>query len=356
MKIPYLIFVLLFPIFLQGQDIDVPETNHPLITKRTATWCPNCGSYGWTLFRDLLADHQSSALVLAAHFGSSALTNEVSNELTTALGGFGQPVFFLNEENLGANSGNIGAVRQDAAAQVAAINEVPPVAQTGILAQASMDSLIVQTKTRFFGDLDGESVNLAIYLIEPTVIAIQSGQGAMAEHKNILRYSMTGTAFGETIVQGGAVAGSEIERRYSMAIADLEANDINTSSLGNGSLIVAAVLWQGTPGNFEVLNTHQVRESMLTNLSSLEANVGLRVFPLPAASEATVALSLEQALPDAELNLVNASGQQIRTVHAGVLPAGEHSFTVPKGQLPAGQYWLQLTDGARTLSRSLLFR
>ncbi|MEQ8705503.1 MAG: T9SS type A sorting domain-containing protein [Phaeodactylibacter sp.] len=359
MKIRYFTsfaLAVLIPMLLQGQEIEVPQTNHPLITKRTATWCPNCGSYGWTLFRDLLADQQSNALVVAAHFGSSALANEVSNELTTLLGGFGQPVFFLNKDNLGANSGNIATVRQDAAAAVAGINEIPPVAQTGLLAQVAGDSLIVQTKTHFFGDVGGEPVNLSVYLIEPTVIATQSGQGAMAEHKNILRHSMTGTAFGETIADGGAAAGAEVERRYSISTADLEAQGIDISNLGNSSLIIAAVLWQGNAGeNFEVLNTNQVRESMLTSAPSLEAQAELRVFPIPAAAEVTLSLTLEEALPAARLSLMHANGQRLQTIQQGTLGAGEHTFVLNKGQWPAGTYWLQLTDGNRTLSRKVIF-
>jgi hypothetical protein len=351
-----LAFALLLPLTGTGQDIEVPQTNHPLITKRTATWCPNCGSYGWTLFRDLLSDNQSNALVVAAHFGSSNLANEASNELTTALGGFGQPVFFLNSENLGANSGNIGTVRQNAAAAVAGINEVPPVAQTGLLAQATADSLIVQTRTQFFGDLDEESINLSVYLIEPSVFAAQSGQGAMAEHENVLRYSLTGSAYGETIVEGGAMEGAVIERRYSIAIPELEANDINTSNLGNNSLIVAAVLWRGSAGDFEVLNTNQVRESMLTTAPDLQARADFRVFPTPAVSDITVSLVLQQAIPGGRIQLINSNGQRVRTIHSGPLAGGAHHFTMPRLQLPAGAYWLQLTDGVEVLSRKLVFK
>lgn len=348
------LFALALP--LLAQEIEVPQTHHPLITKRTATWCPKCGGYGWELFRDLLADNQSEALVIAAHFGSSSLTNSVSNELTTTLGGFGQPVFFLNTENLGVTSTNIATVRQDAAAAVDDFNEMPPVAQTGLLAQATGDSLIVQTKTHFFEGFDGQSVNLAVYLIEPTVIAMQSGQGAMAEHKNILRHSMTGTAFGETIANGGANAGDEVNKRYSIAIADLQALDMNTDNLGNNSLIIAAVLWRGNATGFEVLNTNQVRETMLTAAPDLASRAALQVFPTPAASDMTVSLALQQPVPNAQVVLLNSNGQRVRALFNGALTAGEHTFELPRLQLPAGAYWLQLTDGLETISRKLIIK
>ncbi len=350
----FCLFVLTLP--LLAQEIEVPQTHHPLITKRTATWCPKCGGYGWELFRDLLADNQSEALVVAAHFGSSILTNSVSNELTTALGGFGQPVFFLNTENLGVTSTNIATVRQDAATTVDDFNDMQPIAQTGLLAQVTDDSLIVQTKTHFFEGIDGESVNLSVYLIEPTVIANQSGQGAMAEHKNVLRHSMTGTAFGETIASGGANAGDEVEKRYSIAINDLQVQDINTDNLGNNSLIVAAVLWRGNAGGFEVLNTNQVRESMLTAAPDFESRASLEVFPTPAVSDMTVSLELQQPLPGAQVVLMNSNGQRVRNIFSGALSAGEHTFALPRLQLAAGAYWLQLTDGLETISRKLIIQ
>ncbi len=347
--------LLCLPIASTAQDIEVPQTHRPLITKRTATWCPKCGGYGWELFRDLLADNQSEALVIAAHFGSSALSNSVANELASVLGGFGQPVFFLNTDNLGVTSSNTATVRQDAAAAVADINAMPPVAQTGILAQATEDSLIIQTKTHFFEAVDGASVNLSVYLIEPTVIASQSGQGGMAEHKNVLRQAMTGTAFGETIAEGGANAGEEVEKRYSLAITDLEAQGIDTDDLGNSSLIVGAVLWRGNASGFEVLNTNQVRESVLTSASELEARAALQVFPVPATSSATLALDLERPLSNASMVLVNAKGQELRVLHRGILGQGTHTFSINRSQLPAGQYWVQLTSGKQTVSKALLF-
>lgn len=350
----FFLFVLTLP--LLAQEIEVPQTHHPLITKRTATWCPKCGGYGWELFRDLLEDNQSEALVIAAHFGSSSLTNSVSNELTTVLGGFGQPVFFLNTENLGVTSTNIATVRQDAATAVDDFNEVPPVAQTGLLAEATEDSLIVQTKTRFFEGFDGESVNLAVYLIEPDLIATQSGQGAMAEHKNILRHSMTGTAFGETIANGGANAGDEVSKRYSIAISDLQAQEINTDNLGNNSLIVAAVLWRGNAGGFEVLNTNQVRETMLTAVPDFESRVSLKVFPTPAASDMTVSIELQQSIPNVRVVLMNSNGQRVRNIFTGALAAGQHALALPRLQLAAGAYWLQLTDGLETINRKLIIQ
>jgi len=342
---------------LNAQDIDVPETNQPLITKRTASWCPKCGGYGWELFRNLLEDNSENALILAAHYGGSAYENPASTDLVAELGGFGQPIFFVNTSDLGVNSGNIDQKRQEAAMQVTQINDEVPVAQTGILAypEAETESLVIQTKTRFFQET-AEEVSLAVYIIQPSFFGTQSGQGGNAEHKNMLRLAIDGRVFGESL---GDVfpEGTEVERGFSLSYADLQdAGFEDLSELGSGQLIVAAILWTGMSGNRSVLNTNHVNETMLTAVQSPEALAGFKLFPSPATEQATVQLELEQAWDGVGLQLVDAEGRVLQQLFRGTLQSGAHTFTVSRNDLPAGQYWLHLSDGRRTAVRALLFR
>ena len=348
---------LLLSTALAAQDIDVPQTHHPLITKRTASWCPKCGGYGWELFRNLLNDNSKEALVLAAHYGGSAYENAVSTDLVAELGGFGQPLFFLNTTDLGVTSSNIDQVRQDVQGQVDQINAELPTAQTGLLAypDAMAEELVIRTKTRFFEET-AQEVHLAVYLMQPSFIGTQSGQGSDAEHKNLLRMAVGGNTFGESL---GDVfpEGEEVEREYSVSYSDLQSAGFDDlSSLGDSSLIVGAVLWTGESGNRSVLNTNHVRETTLTSVQSLASVQAFELFPLPAADQVTVRLELEQAWPQAQLQLVDAQGRLLRQVFQGELPNGMQTFELHRAGLPAGQYWLRLTDGARVAVRALVFR
>ena len=341
---------------LSAQDIDVPQTHHPLITKRTASWCPKCGGYGWELFRNLLNDNSNEALVLAAHYGGSAYENAVSTDLVAELGGFGQPLFFLNTTDLGVTSSNIDQVRQDVQGQVDQINAEFPTAQTGLLAypDASAEELIIRTKTRFFEET-AQEVHLAVYIIEPSFVGTQSGQGSDAEHKNLLRMAVGGNTFGESL--GSTFPeGEEVEREYSVSYSDLQnAGFDELSSLGDSSLTVGAVLWTGESGNRSVLNTNHVRETTLTSVESTASVQAFDLFPLPATDQVTLRLALEQSWSQAQLQMVDAQGRLLRQIFQGTLQSGEHTFTVARAGLPAGQYWLRLSDGRRTAAKALVF-
>ena len=293
---------------LSAQDIDVPQTHHPLLTKRTASWCPKCGGYGWELFRNLLNDNSNEALVLAAHYGGSAYENAVSTDLVAELGGFGQPLFFLNSMNLNVTASNTDQVRQDAQAQVDQFNAELPIAQTGLLAypDAMAEELVIRTKTRFFQET-AQEVSLAVYLIQPSFTGTQSGQGSNAEHKNLLRLAVGGNTFGESL--GDMFPeGTETEREYSVSYTDLQdAGFDDLSSLGDGAIILGAVLWTGESGNRSVLNTNHVRETTLTSVQTPKSVQAFEIFPLPATDQATVRLSSwrKKTWPQAQLQLVD---------------------------------------------------
>ncbi len=342
---------------LHAQEIEVPETQLPLLTKRTATWCSKCGGYGWSLFRDLLADNESQALVIAAHYGGSQLENPASAALVDELGGFSQPIFYLNTDNLGVNSSNTDQVRQQVQQQVQQISEQAPQAQTGILAYPDVEAeeLVIQTKTRFFQPSQ-ENVRLAVYLIQPEVVASQTGQGSDAEHKNVLRMAVGGETFGELL--GTAFAsGDEEEREYRISYADLQAAGFeDLSGLGDGQILIGAVLWIGSAGNYAVLNANQVRETLISATRAPLALQQMQAYPTPAHEQLTVHVQLKHAWAGVRLQLTDGQGRVLRQLFQGNLPSGGQTFELQRGGLPAGQYYLQLTDGKQTATHPVIFR
>lgn len=70
----------------------VEEVQRTLITKRTASWCINCGTWGWTLFDGLVADNEDKSVLIAAHYDGD-LENAAAEEITDNFGGFYQPRF-----------------------------------------------------------------------------------------------------------------------------------------------------------------------------------------------------------------------------------------------------------------------
>ncbi|MEO1714235.1 MAG: hypothetical protein AAFU60_12955 [Bacteroidota bacterium] len=64
MKQTSLLFALLLVLGGSLQAQEVMEVTTPVITKKTATWCINCGTWGWDLFEGLVSANQNSAVFL----------------------------------------------------------------------------------------------------------------------------------------------------------------------------------------------------------------------------------------------------------------------------------------------------
>ena len=232
-------------ITLSAQQIEVPQQKYSLVTKRTATWCPHCGNWGWTLFENLLADNSSKALMIAAHY-SGDLMNPTASAITSNFGGFGQPLFYLGNENQGVSSSNIDDKREEIKSKINDAFNSSPTAQTGMLLVNNGDQLDVYTKTRFFQNADGDYY-VGVYLIEKTVMHYQSGQGQDADHKNVLRDHLTEDTFGKLISEGSISAGAESSFQVSYPLD-------GTYDLGN--IRIATILWKKDGGSYKVVNTN----------------------------------------------------------------------------------------------------
>ncbi len=313
-----------------------------MITKRTASWCGPCGSYGWSLFNDVLSDVGDDALVVAAHYAGSLYENDASVAVVANFGGFGQPIFFLNNENLGVNSGNISDVRAEVQQRVAEMNAVPPVVQAGISATLNgNDSLLVKVKTHFFQETD-KTVNLAVYIVERSFIGTQSGQGNMAQHKNVIRMAVNGDTFGEVIASGPTAQGTETAHEFYIPFSTLEAAGIDLFGLGDGRLIAAAVLWEDTGSGYEVLNTNQDREGVLASTAEWQVFNTFRLTPIINSASSSLDLNLPASVEMMEVSVFNINGQRVRPVFRGPLQAGRHSFEVDAQGLPSGLYLVRL--------------
>ena len=355
-QLSLLLAILAFPLLLNAQDIEVPQTNKPLIVKYTASWCPNCGTWGWTFFRNLLEDNSDGALLLAVHysgnFQNAAATGWYGNDNVIS-----QPVFFLNNQNQSVNSGNTSTRRGSIRQQVEQANGETPLAQTGLLATVDdADNLMVATKTRFFTAAEGEYF-LGVYLVEKEFVGVQAGQGNNALHKQMLRRSFSQGAFGEALANGAIAAGTELENTFSLSADDIQAAGIqDLASLLNGNVEIAAIIWKREGNKYTAVNTNIATPELLSSTPEVAAAQSFTLFPTPADQQAFVALDLSRELPAARLELYSTEGRLLRVLHAGRLAAGEHAFLLERGMLPAGWYLLRLSDGQGAISRKVVFR
>ncbi len=330
---------ILFFAFLQhvlfAQEIEVPQVQMSLITKKTATWCPYCGDWGWTMFKGLLEDNASKSLVIAAHY-SGDLANDPSIAIAQNFGGVGQPRFYLGNADQGVSNGNVSSKRT-------AIKEAvddryangTPLAQTGLKVAVIGKQATVRTATRFFGDAEGD-YRLGVYLVRKSFNYYQSGKGSMADHSNLLTRAISEAIFGETLVSEGAAAGTTIDRDFSFEFTDAENPE---------DFMVATILWKANGTKFDFVNTNFTAElsSELSSQTRAAALLGssVKLSPNPATDHFDLRFHLQKAVDSADVSIRDLNGKVVRRLTSGSLPAGDHLLQAEDLEdVPAGVYLL----------------
>ncbi len=314
---------------LWAQQID--PTYRPLITKRTADWCPNCGTWGWTFFHWLLEDLDGKAVIWAAHH-SGDLETDASGAIADNFQGFSQPIFYLNETDLDVTSSNMSQKRTEVAQQVDALSQMVPVAGIGLDARIENATLYVDARVEFLQAAQGP-LRLGLYLVEKKRVAPQAGQSDQAEHKRLLRTALTDEIFGVVLSESGMQAGETFSHSLSFALTDPLWTADNLSVVG--------VLWQAAGNKFVPLNALQTDEfGMPTAVENPSAPPQLKLWPNPAGQVAY--LSFSGRAPDVSaLRLVDLYGR----VWPVAFREQGNVVAVELSGLPQGLYFVSIREG-----------
>ena len=84
------------------------------------------------------------------------------------------------------------------------------------------------------------------------------------------------------------------------------------------------------------------------------ASFGLAAYPNPFNSSTVFTFTLPNA-DNARLSVFDLSGREVRTVSAGMLPAGEHRFRFDASGLTSGAFFVRLQTGGHSEARKLIF-
>ena len=334
-------------LFLIHPDLwaqEVTQVQKSVITKRTATWCPYCGTWGWELFEGLIEDNSEKAVLIAAHFGGSQLETTTSAEYLANLGGAGQPRFFLNNDLQSASASTIADTRASIKQQVDANYLLQPIANSGSYSSFDGNMLNIQTRTVFFQQAEGEFY-LGVYLIEDDVLNSQAGQSGEVMHHYVMRDAATSTTFGDLLGSGTIAAGSEFTANYSVDVSDYVPANLD----------VVTIIWKKEGAFYQFVNawSEDAGNAPTTGLQEVPQNTP-EILLQKSAQGYEIQLHNEQAFAKTRLSLVNSSGQELQRLYEGSLPAGTHPFTLERQARPAGIYYLHLQteQGQKTLPLS----
>ncbi len=325
---------------------DVPEIQKSLITKITATWCPNCGSWGWTFFENIYEDNADKALIIAAHY-SGELQTTVAADFATNFNVNYQPYFIVGNENQNVTSINVTAKRAVVQNLVDNNYELSPVVNAGLVVTKNGNTLDVQTKTRFFQNTDGEYY-LGVYVIEDGVVNYQTNQGDDAVHKNVLRAGMSGSSFGELISIGSVSAETEITKDYSIDIIGWNENNLE----------IATILWKKEGSSYIYENSNSTTEITTVGVPIIPENeISFKIYPTVTESNAMVELDLKNGQADIQLELFDATGKKLTTIFEGSAASGIQTFEINKSMVNSnGLYFLMLRSGKSVSIKKIIFQ
>ncbi|MBR9920530.1 MAG: hypothetical protein GYB31_06795 [Bacteroidetes bacterium] len=298
-----------------AQEIQMEQLS--LITKRTATWCPNCGTYGWELFEYALEDNTDKAIIVAAHYGGSDIQTNTSSAFASNFPGGGQPKFFVNNESIPLTSGTVDAARASIKDKVDNNYTMSPQAAFGLSITEDAGVYSISGKLQFLEEMEGD-FQLGVYQVEKTVIAFQSQQGANAEHKQVLTIPFTDGLIGEPLTMGTVSADTEFDFSYSLD---------NPADAENIEII--AILW-----SLESDETYTYINGIKKDLTDTETTTGTtdpntaKKYGKLQVSESGITLINAQR-QNIQLDIVDLQGRIIHTFVSNELDAGEFTWQMP---------------------------
>lgn len=130
MKNLFLVVLLAVSQLVMGQEVN--KQNWTLIHERTATWCPNCGTWGWTLKDRFIDEFKSENVLFIASHHSGDLVNSTATEFGNNFIGSGQPIFYVDGFNINASSSNINTKIEETRLEVQFKKDVSVLAGVGI--------------------------------------------------------------------------------------------------------------------------------------------------------------------------------------------------------------------------------
>lgn len=314
---------------------EVAEVQKTLLTKITATWCPNCGTWGWTFFEDIIVDNQDKAVFIGAHHSGDLQSSPGAAFAENFMAPY-QPFFYAGNVDLNVSGGNISAKRTEVQDLVNANYDSAPLANVGFDAEIDGSGLNINSKVRFFQDGTGDYY-LGVYIIEHHIVNVQASNSTMAEHPYVIREALTASDFGFSLQEGPIAAGTEFTESFSLQLNP----EWNTENLR-----VVGIIWNKNGDTYEFVNTNEVFDIM-ENVVAVEDLIKedvleAQLFPTVTNDLTTLNLDLKESALDVNIQVINLQGQIVETVFSGQLTQGNQSFEISATDFASGVYLVRL--------------
>lgn len=321
-----LFFLLSFGIFAQTQKT--------LITKRTATWCPFCGSWGWELAKAIEEKDNPNGIVIRAHY-SGDLVSEASLAITNNFGGIYQPEFYVNEEKI-AVGGSTWMTKVDEFDAVIDENadELPEVS---FFANSSVsgNTISLDATVNALKNMEGEYY-FGAYLLEDYVVNYQSSIGNDAVHNNVLRDAFTSNVFGEEF--GNATVEEGFSKKFELSV-NPEGGDVN-----NRKFKILLILWKKDGEKYSVVNIDFFEAGQSTNVEEIKAINQFNIYTI--GEQLIIDTKETMDYMDTTIEIFDSTGKRIQSQR---LNNQQKSVILLNSSMVKGIYFYQILQNNRLL-------
>ena len=313
-----------------------------LISKVTADWCPKCGDYGWSIFKDLEKEYSNKdVLVLAIHKSSSSIKTKSSETIANVLGGTGQPLYFINDaEKESINFENWKAklteIKEDV--NLLSTNNSAFIGVNTVLEQKSNGKYKIKIKTKAFDKINNGEFYAAVYLVNDNLIAPQASQSSEAKHTGLLRENLLGEdqPFGVKMLTAPFNSGAE---------AGFEKDDveIKTGTQSPKDFRIVTILWNKRTDKF-VFNNAAVSglSALLSSNETVENdNYELRQDFYNKTAEL---IDTKGQLIGSDIKIYNTDG---KIVPFETIEKQQSSVKIDFNGIASGTYYLRIATGNR---------
>jgi hypothetical protein len=325
---------------------EVPEVQKTMITKITATWCPNCGSWGWDFFEEIIDGSTLQKAVFVGAHHSGTLDSDAGEAFSSNFNAPYQPYFYAGNQDLGVNSGNVSDKVTETRNLINNNANNSPVANVGLDATLAGNTLTLTTKTLFFQATEGEYY-LGLYILENNVIAAQASNSDMASHPFVLRTSITNDIFGPEVANGSINAGTEVTDQS----VTYELND----SWDFANLSVMGVLWKKEGNTYQFVNVNATSEFSTVAVQSISEDIAqVSLNPSLATDQTQLTVQINQSSLNVNIHLYDLQGRLQKSIFKGTLTEGLQTFDISTSGLVNGKYFVSMTtEDGRVLTKRL---
>lgn len=261
------LFSMFFIVSLHLTAQSYSYTQKSLVTKRTATWCPNCGTWGWS-FAEAIEELENENIVLMRAHYSGDLKSDAAVEITKNFNAQYQPEFYINEvrQSVGSTTWSDKLSEFEEIINEKAENEPNVIFELNSMFENG--ALDVSYKVRFIKEVTGEYY-AAAYVLEDNVINNQASQGSQAVHNKVIRVALGGETFGAVLSDDDKEPGSSRTFEYTYAI---DGEDLSSKSYS-----VLLIVWRKVDALFMVENVHSAAIGASTSTEDLSEHLSLNL-------------------------------------------------------------------------------